>query len=69
MSHWRMDDIYFHGPGDYPLTLNDRTLVISVDADQVFEVTEEDQKEFPFPFYSFAERAPATIAGEVRRAA
>jgi hypothetical protein len=43
--------------------MNDRKLVISVDADQVFEVTEEDQKDFPFPFYSFAKRAPA-IADE-----
>jgi hypothetical protein len=30
----------------------DRTVVISVDADRVFEVTEKDQKDFPF--YGFA---------------
>lgn len=47
---WLLYD--FHGPGDYPLMMEDRTLAISVDADGVFEVTEREEK--GFPFYAFA---------------
>ena len=60
---WRLYERHFNGPGAYTLTMGDRPLVISVDADQVFEVTEEDRKDFPFSFYGFADRAPA-IADE-----
>jgi len=49
---WRLYERHFNGPGAYTLTIGDRTLVISVDADRIFEATEKDQE--GFPFYGFA---------------
>lgn len=49
-SRWRLCDRHFNGPGDYTLTMGERSIVVSVDADRVFEAKDEEV----FPFYGFA---------------